>query len=122
MEPVGDILHRDISVQDVTEQFRDLEVQLKTLDAMRARFEKLLEKADKVQDALAIETELQRVIREIERIQGKLKVMRELIAFSTLSIRFESHPVDSVGSRVNLPFPWLSELGLPNLLDLGGAR
>ena len=122
LKPVGDILHRDIRVRDVTEQFSDLEVQLRTLEAMRVRFEQLLAKADEVKDALAIETELQRVIQEIERIKGKLKVLGELVAFSTITIQFEARQIDSVSSRVNLPFPWLQELGLPSLLDLGGAQ
>ncbi len=120
LKPLGDVLHRDIRVDDVTAEFRDLEVQLQTLDAMRKRFEQLLAKAQNVEEALAVERELQRVITESERIKGRLKVLGELIAFSTITVRFEARPVDMVRTRVNLPFPWLRTLGLPSLLDMGG--
>jgi hypothetical protein len=118
LKPLGDELHREVSVQDVTAEFNDLTIQLKNLRAMRDRFEQLLKRAVSVQDALAIERELQRVLGQIERIQGRLKVLRELLAYSTITVRFEARPVDKVRSRVDLPFPWLRQLGLPELLDL----
>ena len=105
-------------MQDVTAEFNDLTIQLKNLRAMRERFEQLLKRADSVKDALAIERELQRVLGQIERIQGRLKLLSELLAFSTITVRFEARPVDKVRSRVDLPFPWLEQLGLPELLDL----
>src|SRR6185503_21137213 len=39
---LGDVLHREITVQDVTAEFRDLELRLRNLQAVRERVEKLL--------------------------------------------------------------------------------
>jgi hypothetical protein len=115
---LGDVLHRDVSVRDVTDEFYDLQVRLKNLEAMRDRFEELLKRAQKVEEALAVERELERVAGEIERLKGRLKLLKELIAFSTITIEFQARPVDQVGSAVKLPFPWLDQLGLSDLLKL----
>ena len=95
----GDVLHRRENVEDVTERFYDLQTRLNNARAMRARFVKLLEQAQSVKDALAVEKELARVTTVIERIEGKLKRMKELISFSTITVVFKPAPTQRV------PFP-----------------
>jgi hypothetical protein len=115
---LGDVLHRDVSAQDVTAEFRDLEVRLKNLQAVRGRLQQLLAQAKNVQDALQVERELERVTTQIEQIKGRLKLFRELVAFSTIQVTFQPRPVEKVTSIVKLPFGWLDDLGLNRLLDL----
>ena len=115
---LGDELHREVNVRDVTEQFADLEVRLKNAEAVRLRLEALLAKAGKVEDALAVERELERVTQTIEQLKGRLRLMSELIAFSTITVNFQARPHDQVGSEVRLPFGWLGELGLVPLMNL----
>jgi len=115
---LGDVLHHEETVQDVTEQFLDLQTRLKNARAMRDRLEQLLAAAKDVKDALAVEKELGRVTAEIESMEGKLKRLRELIAFSTITVEFQARPSDRVDSNVRLPFPWLNQLGLSRLLSL----
>ncbi len=115
---LGDVLHRDESVEDVTERFYDLKTRLANARAMRARLEQLLQQASNVKEALLVEKELSRVTTDIEVMEGKLKLMRELIAFSTITLQLKPRPVDKIDSKVKLPFPWLDQLGLPHLLDL----
>jgi hypothetical protein len=114
----GDELHRNVNVRDVTEEFADLEARLRALRAVRERLEALLQKAEKTEDALAVERELQRVTSDMESMLGKLKVLSELVAFSTITVSFQPRPVDKVGREHRLPFPWLEQLGLSNLLTL----
>jgi hypothetical protein len=114
----GDVLHRKENVEDVTERFYDLRTRLNNARTMRARFVKLLEKADSVKDALAVEKELARVTTVIEGLEGKLKRMSELISFSTITVLFKPAPVQRIKSKVKLPFRWLNRLGLPHLLRL----
>ena len=113
----GDVLHRNVEVEDVTEKFYDLQVRLKNARAVRNRFEELLKEAKTVQDSLAIERELERITDKIESMEGKLKLLRELIAFSTITLNLRAQPQDTVRG-VELPFPWLRSLGLPGLLSL----
>jgi hypothetical protein len=115
---LGDMLHREESVEDVTDEFFDLQVRLKNARAMRDRLETLLKQAKNVEEALMVERELGRVAAQIERLEGRLKLLRELIAFSTITIEFRPSPVDQVNPNVRLPFPWLDQLGLSQLLSL----
>jgi hypothetical protein len=115
---LGDVTHREINAQDVTDQFRDLETRLRNLHAVRDRLEALLAQAKNVQEALQVERELERVTAEIESIKGTLEMLGHLIAYSTINVAFQARPVERVDPIVELPFPWLQELGLQRLLRL----
>jgi hypothetical protein len=114
---LGDVRHRDVKVQDVTEQFHDLQIRLRNAEAVLARLHALLDRAQSVKDALAVEAELARVAGQVEQLKGRLKLLRELIAFSTITVRFDAQPVEQLEPNLTLPFPWLDSLGLGNLLD-----
>ncbi len=114
----GDVLHHSENVEDVTDQYYDLEAHLKNARALREQFEALLKQAKDVKEALAVEQELARVTGEIEVLEGKLKRLRELINFSTITVRFQGKSGDHVEPKVRLPFPWLDQLGLPHLRSL----
>jgi Domain of unknown function (DUF4349) len=115
---LGDELARTVEVRDVTEEYADVQARLHALQVVRERLETLLSRADKTEDALAVERELQRVTSEMESLQGRMKVLTELVRFSTISVRFQARATDSVSKDIHLPFPWLQQLGLPNLLQL----
>jgi hypothetical protein len=115
---LGDMLHRNVSVDDVTEQFHDMQIRLRNLEVVRNRLEELLKKAANVTEAITVERELERVTSEIERLKGRLKLLSELIQFSTITVNFQPRPTDHVESQVRLPFPWLDSLGLGELLRL----
>jgi hypothetical protein len=116
---LGDVLHRRVDVRDVTEEYTDLAIRLRNAEAVRKRLEELLARADNVSHALEVERELERVAGEIERMKGRLKMLGELVAFSTITVQFQARPSDRVESAVKLPFPWLERLGLSDLLRLG---
>jgi hypothetical protein len=115
---LGDVLNREETVEDVTEQFLDMQTRLRNARAMRDRLEQLLAQAKNVKEALAVEKELGRITTDIERMEGRLKRLRELISFSTITVQFKARPSDHVDSTVRLPFPWLDRMGLSNLLSL----
>jgi hypothetical protein len=117
VEKLGDVLHRSVSAEDVTDQFVDLELRLKNAHALRARLEKLLESAS-VRDAVEIQKELAKVTEEIERFEGKLNLLKNRVAFSTLTVTFERTEPQRVRSRALLPFPWMATMGLAPLLQV----
>jgi hypothetical protein len=119
LEKMGDLLHRNVTAEDVTEEFTDMEVRLKSARAVRERLEQLLAKAQKVEESVMIERELERVAGEIERMEGRLKFLRDRAAYSTITVTFQPRRGETVGpDRFNLPVPWLHELGLRRLLTL----
>ena len=115
---LGDVLNREETVEDVTEQFLDIQTRLRNARAMRDRMEALLKQAKDVKEALAVERELGRITTDIERMEGRLKRLRELISFSTITVQFKARSTDHVESNVRLPFSWLGDMGLSNLLNL----
>lgn len=119
IEGVGDMLHRNVAVEDVTEEFTDLEIRVRNARAIRDRLEKLLDKAATVEESVVLERELGRVAGEIERFEGRLKFLRERAALSTITVSFRPRPresLDPAGPR--LPVDWLGQLGLGRLLNL----
>ena len=121
IDKIGDVVHRDIQAQDVTDEFVDTEIRVRNARAMQARLRQLLERAP-VKEALEIEKELARVTQEIELLEGKLKLLRDKIAYSTITVSFQPRGSTIQATRLRLPFPWLSSLGLPGLLTLQEDR
>jgi hypothetical protein len=118
LEKLGDVTQRDVSAQDVTEEYLDTEVRLRNARAMRDRLEQLLARANTVQDSLMIERELNRIASEIERMEGRLKFLRDRAAYSTITITFDPKRLATPPPSVRLPFPWLTSHNLARLLSL----
>ena len=119
LEKVGDMIHRNVTAEDVTEEFRDLEVRLRSAHAVQARLTDLLAKATKVEESVMIERELDRVSGEIDRIEGRMKFLRDRATFSTITVTFSSKAKESLDQGpFRLPSPWLNQLGLGRLLQL----
>lgn len=112
---LGDVLHKNVAAEDVTDQYVDISMRLKNSTAVRDRLEKLLQTAQ-VRDAVEIHKELAKVTEEIERLEGKLKLLRDRIAYSTITVSFEKNQQQVVRSQALLPFPWMNTMGLGPLL------
>ena len=121
IDKVGDVLHREIQAQDVTDEHVDLEIRIKNARAMQRRLTDLLAKAN-VKDALEIEKELHRVTQELELLEGRMKVLKDKIALSTITVVFEPRGAAIQTARARLPFPWLGALNLPSLLSLSEEK
>ncbi len=115
---LGDVLDRRITVSDVGEAYRDVAIRIQNLEAVRHRFEQMLTQANNVETALAIQRELERVTTELELLKGRQRYLADQVALSTVTVNFR--PLASVApdTRVRLPFSWLTQLGLRNLLTL----
>lgn len=111
VEGMGRVAHREVKAADVTEEYVDLEARLKNARAVRERLLALLEKAEDVKAALEVEKELMRVGEEIERIEAKLALLKNRVAYSTISITFERvYRAAPTPQLMKLPFQWLKEL------------
>lgn len=77
--------HESASGQDVTDQYVDLESQLRNLEATADRIRDFLKKAQTVEEALKVNQQLSQVEKEIETIKGKLNYLGDRSAFSTIT-------------------------------------
>lgn len=123
-EGFGEVLHRSVAAQDVSEEYHDLEVRLQNLRAVRRRLEEFLQRAGSMADALQVERELERVTREIDTIEGRLRFLGTRVAFSLVTVNVRPRPEASVAAGpampprrvLNLPVEWFHRLGLERLL------
>jgi hypothetical protein len=120
LSALGQVVERELQALDVTEEYVDLEARLNNARNVRKRFEALLERAETTDDAVIVERELGRVTEEIERLEGKLALLRNRVAFSTISVKFErvARQISTISNFRQLPFGWLRELD-PNRLWAG---
>jgi Fe2+ transport system protein B len=76
--------NKDISADDVTAQFVDMEGRLKSKRDVEKRYTELLSKAQKINDILVIESNRRQIQEEIESMEGNLRLMRDQVAYSTI--------------------------------------
>ncbi|MDF2447240.1 MAG: hypothetical protein K0S46_2476 [Moraxellaceae bacterium] len=84
---LGEEKHRQVFVQDVTDQVADLDAVLTNKRALRDRLRLLLMRANDVKDIIAVEGELTRLQTEIDAIEGSLKRLRNDIAYSAVDLQ-----------------------------------
>jgi Domain of unknown function (DUF4349) len=106
---------KDIQVMDVTAEYVDIEARLKTKKDLELRYMELLKKANTVTEMLEIEREMGDLRSDIESIEGRLNVMKNQVAFSTLTVTiYETVSAPSFfGDRIGSGFV----SGWNNLLD-----
>ena len=72
---------KEISSQDVTAEFIDIDARLKAKKMLESRYLELLKKANKVSEMLEIEAQLSAIREEIEAKEGQLKYMQNRVSF-----------------------------------------
>lgn len=79
---------KEINIKDVTEEFLDIEVRLKTKKELEQRYIDLLKEAKNVVEILEVEKEIGQLRSDIESIEGRLNYLEDRVSFSTLSMTF----------------------------------
>lgn len=80
--------NQDIKALDVTEEFIDVESRIHTKKELENRYKALLSKANKVEEILAIEKEIEALRSDIESYEGRLNYLKSSVAYSTLTVVF----------------------------------
>lgn len=82
----AEVLQRNITGQDVTEEYVDLESRLKSKRVVEERLLDFMKGAVKTEDLLKISADLATVQEEIEMIEGRMKFLENQTALSTVTI------------------------------------
>lgn len=100
----GEVVSKSLYTRDVTEQYYDLETRLANKRSYLACYRELLARASTVKDIVEIETQIRVIEEEIESAEGRLRLMKDQIAYSTLTITMETAKTighaDGFGQRV----------------------
>jgi len=82
--------NRNISTQDVTEEYTDLNARLRNLEATETELLELLtevrERTGKAEDVLAVHRELSNIRGQIEQIKGRMQYLEKMTAMATINI------------------------------------
>jgi hypothetical protein len=79
---------KEITSQNVTEQYIDLNSRLKTKRKLEARYLEILQRATKVSEILEIEKQISTIREEIEAKEGQLKYLESSVSESAITIEF----------------------------------
>jgi glucan-binding YG repeat protein len=82
----AEVLQRNITGTDVTEEYVDLESRLKSKRVVEERLTSFMKTAQKTEDLLKISADLAAVQEEIETIQGRMKYLENQTSLSTIHI------------------------------------
>lgn len=108
---LGELQRRQTDSQDVTEEYYDLEARIKNKIVEEERLIKHLEETTgKLKDILDVEKELSRVRGEIERLQGRQRLLTNLTSLTTVTISLQERlgytpaAAPSLGDRIKHRF------------------
>ena len=82
----SEVRSRNVSSQDVTAEYVDLESQLRNLRAAEEQLREILASATKTEDVMMVFNQLTQVRGEIERIQGQMRYYEESARLAALSV------------------------------------
>ena len=96
-ESVEKLESKNIDIYDVTEEYIDIDVRIQTKKDLQKKYTELLSRATKVEEILNIEKEIGNLQTEIESIEGRMKYLKDNIAFSTLTVTYYQKATNSFG-------------------------
>ncbi len=80
-----EVRSENITGEDVTAQYVDLESRLRNLEAAEEQLMKIMDSAEKTEDVLAVYNQLVSVRGEIEMVRGQMQYYEESAAFSMIT-------------------------------------
>jgi hypothetical protein len=86
LSALGRVVGRQEAGQDVSQEYVDLKARTRQLEAVESQLLELLERANTVGAALAVQRELSQVQLELEQAKGRLNYLDDQVAFATISL------------------------------------
>ena len=87
----NDVVNENVSGQDVTKEYTDLNSRLANLEDAEAQLRLILEEAKKTEDVLNVFNQLTYYREQIEVTKGQIKYYEESASLSAISVRIQAH-------------------------------
>lgn len=97
LRELGKVESLEETGQDVSKEFVDLNARIRQLRAVEAQLLELLQRADDVPAALAVQNQLSQVQLDLEQARGRLQYLDNRVAFATISMSM--HELGVVASK-----------------------
>jgi hypothetical protein len=86
LRQLGKVEALEESGQDVSQEFVDLNARIRQLRAVEAQLLELLQQADDVPAALAVQNQLSQVQLDLEQARGRLQYLDDRVSYATISL------------------------------------
>lgn len=86
----NNLSEENITGQDVTEEFIDLEARIRTQKALELQFLEIMKQARKVEDALEVQRQIADVRTDIEKLEGRKRFLQDRASLSTITVNLEA--------------------------------
>ena len=91
------VSNENVNGRDVTAEYVDMDSRVSNLKVSESALVEILGNARKIEDVLAVQTELTRVRGEIEVLEGRLRFYDEAAAFSSIAVTVQE-PIPTIGT------------------------
>jgi TolA-binding protein len=85
-EGATEVRNENVTSDDVTQEFTDLESRLRNLQAAEEQLLDIMNNAEKTEDVLSVFNQLTQIRAEIEVIQGRIQYLSESARLSAISV------------------------------------
>ena len=94
---IGRVDVREESGEDVSQEFVDLEARARHFEAVERQLLELLQRANTVPAALAVQSQLNPTQLELEQVRGRLRFLEDQTAFATISLSIRERAAPAGG-------------------------
>jgi hypothetical protein len=82
----GTVRSVSLNTQDITEEYVDLQAQKNALQRLLDQYNRIMEKAETVEDILRIQVEIGKTQTELDRIEGRLRYYDNRVDLATVTV------------------------------------
>ena len=107
---LGEVLYKAIETYDVTDQFTDPAGRLAVAIRARDRLYVLLNRVEDPKERLEILKKIREYTETIERLELSLKVLKQRIAMSRITVELQPRLAESEETDRPIPFRWIERL------------
>ena len=93
LRSLGKVEARNESGEDVSQEYVDLSARIRHLQAVESQLLELLDRANTVGAALAVQRQLSQIQLDLEQARGRLQYLDDRIAFATISLEVHEEVV-----------------------------
>lgn len=90
LDPEKDVRHENITGEDVTSEYTDLQARLSNLEEAEQKLEEIMADARQTEDVLAVYNELNQVTEQIEVLKGRIQYYNEASKLSSVSVQINA--------------------------------
>jgi hypothetical protein len=103
LREIGTPLVENVSTQEVTEEYVDLDAQARNLEATEQQYLRLMERAQKIEEILPLQQRLTEVRGQIERLRGRMTLLQRRADSATIALTLVLPPAKSGTAPANEP-------------------